>query len=366
MRRLRLPRARSSRRRIARLADVRPRSLRAWDRRLRVRRGSLALRLLFAGGGAPSHTHFMRQLQPFYVEVHRSFEGCAPLGATTVGKDAWLFADCPKGRRAERVGAMRQAASDIELSQVDVVCEGGRPVFRDPGRSFELRLEGPRDGLGALLPRRLGKGNARAVWTGSHLLTATAAGGSVSVRSYTLSRVAAARAVTRASLPGARLRRRAPSRRHPRGCADGAGESRFDTREAPRGDRGTQSEIGRSSSELENLARIGPIVHLCPLTTKIAPATSIWFSELSMSRESSPSIEVNRKAGSEATSSARTCESAEEILTEGIGLRCAGGVAFTQASKCAVAGVGTRSEAWLLMQSRRARPSLADPLRARE
>ena len=135
--------------------------------------------------GRPLTTHFMRQLQPFYVEVHRSFEGCAPLGATTVGKDAWFFADCPKGRRAERVGAMRQAASELDLSQVDVVCEGGRPVFRDPARRFELRLEGPRDGLGALLPRRLGKGNARAVWTGSHLLTATVAGGSVSVRSYT-------------------------------------------------------------------------------------------------------------------------------------------------------------------------------------
>jgi hypothetical protein len=129
-------------------------------------------------------THFMRQLQPFYVEVHRSFEGCAPLGATPVGKDALFFADCPSGRRAERVGAMRQAASEIDFSQVDVACESGKPVFRDPGRRFELRLDGPRDGLGPLLPRRLGKGNARAVWTGSHLLTAAATGGSVSVRSY--------------------------------------------------------------------------------------------------------------------------------------------------------------------------------------
>jgi hypothetical protein len=134
--------------------------------------------------GRPVTTHFMRQLRPFYVEVHRSFEGCAPLDATVVGKDALFVADCPTGRRAERVGAMREKASDIDLSRIDVVCEAGRPVFRDPERRFELELGGARDGLGALLPRRLGKGNARAAWTGSHLLTATATGGSVSVRSY--------------------------------------------------------------------------------------------------------------------------------------------------------------------------------------
>jgi hypothetical protein len=134
--------------------------------------------------GRPVTTHFMRQLKPFYVEVHRSFEGCAPLGSTVLGKDAFFVADCPGGRRGVRVGAMRQALREIDLSQVDVACESGRPVFRDPERSLELRLEGPRDGLGVLLPRRLGKGNARAAWTGSRLLIASVKGGDVSLQSY--------------------------------------------------------------------------------------------------------------------------------------------------------------------------------------
>jgi hypothetical protein len=134
--------------------------------------------------GRPLTTHFMRQLRPFYVEVHRSLEGCAPLGATRIDKEALFVADCPNGRRGERVGAMRERSIEVDLSPVDIVCEGGRPVFRDPARRFELRLEGPRDGLGPLLPRRLGKGNARGVWTGSHLLTATVTGGNVNVRSY--------------------------------------------------------------------------------------------------------------------------------------------------------------------------------------
>ncbi len=134
--------------------------------------------------GRPLTTHFMRQLRPFYVEVHRSLPGCAPLGATRIDKAALFVADCPNGRRGELVGAMRERSSEIDLSKVDVVCESGRPVFRDPERRFELRLEGPRDALGPLLPRRLGKGRARGVWTGSHLLTASATGGNVSVRSY--------------------------------------------------------------------------------------------------------------------------------------------------------------------------------------
>ncbi len=136
-------------------------------------------------GGRPATTHFMRQLSPFFVEVHHSFDGCVPLGATSVGDDALLAADCPSGRRGVRVNAMGVKLRDVDLAHAEVVCERGAPIVRAPGEApIELVLKEPRAGLSVLLPARLAPGNTRAVWTGTTLLSAAWVAGEVTLRRY--------------------------------------------------------------------------------------------------------------------------------------------------------------------------------------
>ncbi len=135
--------------------------------------------------GRPQTTHFMRQLSPFFVEVHRSFEGCVPLGATSVDDDALFAADCPDGRRGVRVNGMGQALRSVDLAHVEVSCERGAPVIRAPGEApIELALKEPRAGLSVLLPARLAPGNTRSVWTGTTLLSAAWVAGEVALRRY--------------------------------------------------------------------------------------------------------------------------------------------------------------------------------------
>ncbi|HEV8245652.1 MAG TPA: hypothetical protein VGP93_07780 [Polyangiaceae bacterium] len=135
--------------------------------------------------GRPVTTHFMRQLAPFFVEVHRSFEGCTPVGATVVAGDALFAADCPDGRRGVRVGAMGVKLRSLRLWQSEVICERGSPVIKIPGDApVEIVLKEPRAGLSVLLPPRLAPGNTKAVWTGTTLLSAAWVAGEVAVRRY--------------------------------------------------------------------------------------------------------------------------------------------------------------------------------------
>jgi hypothetical protein len=136
-------------------------------------------------GGAPLTTHFMRQLQPFYVDVHTSLQGCTPLGATKLPDDVVLVGDCAKGRRGVRVGGMGQPLRELDLSKASVECQLGRPLLRAPGeRPLELALREPRGGLDLLLPIGLSPGHSRVVWTGNSLLSATWLAGEVVIRRF--------------------------------------------------------------------------------------------------------------------------------------------------------------------------------------
>ncbi len=130
-------------------------------------------------------THFMRQLTPFYVDVHSSLKGCEPLGAASLAGEVMFVGDCPKGRRGVRVGGMGQKPKEVDLAQASVSCAQGRPLLRAPGDSpLELSLREPRAGLELLLPGRLSPGHSRAVWTGLRLLSATWLAGDVVIRSF--------------------------------------------------------------------------------------------------------------------------------------------------------------------------------------
>ena len=135
--------------------------------------------------GAALTTHFMRQLSPFYVDVHHSLEGCTPLGATALGGDVIFAGDCAEGRRGVRVGGMGSKPQRFELAQASVDCVGGRPRLRAPGEApLELHLREPRAGLELLLPGRVVPGHSRAAWTGMRLLTATWLAGDVVLRRF--------------------------------------------------------------------------------------------------------------------------------------------------------------------------------------
>ena len=130
-------------------------------------------------------THFMRQLTPFYVDVHTSLQGCEPLGATGLGGDVVFVADCPKGRRGVRVGGMGSKPKTVDLAQASVSCVLGRPVLRAPGDgALELPLREPRSGLELILPGRFSPGHSRTVWTGLNVLSATWLAGDVVIRRF--------------------------------------------------------------------------------------------------------------------------------------------------------------------------------------
>jgi hypothetical protein len=132
--------------------------------------------------GAPTITHFMRQLNPFYVDVFRVLDGCKPVGMTRMGDEALIVADCAKGREGMFVGGMGQKPRRVEIGKAELSCPLGKPKLRAPGdHPLDYDFSAPRDGLAPILPRELAPPGSRAVWTGAAIIVASAVGGGLEI-----------------------------------------------------------------------------------------------------------------------------------------------------------------------------------------
>lgn len=123
--------------------------------------------------GSPAITHFMRQLSPFYVDVHRLLERCKPIGLTRVGDEALLVAECEKGREGFFLSGMGSTPKSVDIDKVELSCPLGKPKLRAPGdHPLAFDFAEARDNLAPLLPKALASAGSRAAWTGTTILVA--------------------------------------------------------------------------------------------------------------------------------------------------------------------------------------------------
>jgi hypothetical protein len=123
---------------------------------------------------APVLTVFSIEPERSYASARQVFAGCTPLGATYFAGQPAFVAECQGSRQLAR---MVSSDAPFEIQRLDVrglVCgpHGARVRLGDGW----LALDQPLDHLELLLDASLTPPGARAVWTGSVLLVARAAG----------------------------------------------------------------------------------------------------------------------------------------------------------------------------------------------
>lgn len=127
-------------------------------------------------------TVFTIQYEPRYAQADEVLAECTPIGMTAIGPDVLVTGRCGDGRRTARFRGT-SVLGELSLDDVQASCTNGKLRLSAAG-GFEATLPGPTDALEPLLPARLARADARAVWTGELLLVATRSGERVRLSRY--------------------------------------------------------------------------------------------------------------------------------------------------------------------------------------
>lgn len=112
--------------------------------------------------------------------------GCRTEGILALGDQALVIGRCGDSMQANVLDGTGSVTQRIDAFTSTVACIGGRPDITLEGGSshVSIPLRGPRSGLGPTLPIRIAPEGARAVWTGSVLLVASALGAEVTTHRF--------------------------------------------------------------------------------------------------------------------------------------------------------------------------------------
>ncbi len=112
--------------------------------------------------------------------------GCSTEGLLSLGDQALVIGRCGDAMQANVLDGTGSLTQRIDAFTSTVACIGGRPdiTLEGGGGRVSIPLRGPRSGLASTLPLRIAPEGARAVWTGSVLLVASALGAEVTTHRF--------------------------------------------------------------------------------------------------------------------------------------------------------------------------------------